>query len=139
MSGFEFGSRLTDSLAWPVFALLIVLVLRRPLAELLARRPLSRMKAGPFEVEWERVIAETETEVQALPGEPPRTTASTPSVREELAAAAKQAPAVAVLEAHAQVENALREVVNGPDPTGRRGWARLVWLGWRFATSGCYF
>src|SRR5215468_8081633 len=50
MSGFEFGSRLTDSLAWPVFALLIVLVLRRPLAELLARRPLSRMKAGPFEV-----------------------------------------------------------------------------------------
>jgi hypothetical protein len=120
VSGFELIARLADAFAWPVLALIMVLVLRHPLAQLLAHRPPFRVKAGPFEVEWERVLAETETEVQALPAESPAAAEPAPSLRDELAAEAQNAPAVAVLEAYSQVERELREIVSDVDPYPQR-------------------
>jgi hypothetical protein len=103
MSALELTVRLVEALGWPITALVIVLILRHPLRQMLTSRPPSKVKAGPFEVEWDRVLAETEKEVEAsgtlspqgnIPG----------TVREELSAEATVAPAVAVREAHATVE-----------------------------------
>jgi hypothetical protein len=110
MTGFQLVASLVQSLAWPVFGLLIATVLRRPIARMLLGRPPLKMKAGPFEVEWDRVLAETETEVQAAPA-PATAQLSGTRPSEELAAEASAAPAVAVLEAHAIVERALRKLV----------------------------
>lgn len=107
---FEFISQMTGSLAWPVFSLLIVLLLRKPIAKMLVLRPPSKVKAGPFEVEWDKVLSEAETEVE------PVTVAELPgSVRAELAAEAIATPAVAVLEAHATVERTLHEMLSTAD------------------------
>jgi hypothetical protein len=66
---------------------------------MLLSRPPSKVKAGPFKVEWDRMVSETETELT------PATSSEVPqSVRAELASEASKAPAVAVLEAHATVE-----------------------------------
>jgi hypothetical protein len=64
MSGLELVARLNDALAWPLAALIAVIVLRRSIAELIARRPPRRVKTGTFEVEWDRLVAETEKEVE---------------------------------------------------------------------------
>ena len=73
---------------------------------MLLSRPPSKVKAGPFEVEWDRMVPETETELT------PATSSEVPqSVRTELASEASKAPAVAVLEAHATVERTLREIL----------------------------
>lgn len=128
MSGFELAAQLTQALAWPVFALVIGFVFRRPIRELLRHRPPSKVKAGPFEVEWARVLSEAETEVPA-PGSKPLSG----GVRDELSAEAATAPAVAVLEAHATIERTLRELLvwaDVPDQETRRsstvGLARLA-------------
>lgn len=110
MSEFEFIVRMTEALGWPVFALIIVLILRRPIRQMLTQRPPTRMKAGPFEVEWDRVLSEAETEI-----EPADRGAAPGVVRNELAAEAATAPPVAVLEAHATVERALRELLAAAD------------------------
>jgi hypothetical protein len=119
MTWFQLAASLVQSLAWPVFALLIAVVLRRPIARLLAGRPPSKVKAGPFEVEWARGVAETETEVGAAPsqGAP-----QLPHLRlsDELRAEVTNAPAVAVMEAHATVERALLDVVEGLPGADRR-------------------
>jgi len=46
MSEFELIVQLTQALAWPIIALIIVLVLRRPIRQVLTQRPMSRLKAG---------------------------------------------------------------------------------------------
>lgn len=101
MSGLELAVRLAEALGWPITALVIVFILRHPLQQMLANRPPSEVKAGPFEVEWDRVLAETEKEVEASGTRSPQ--GSIGQVREELSAEAAVVPAVAVLEAHATV------------------------------------
>jgi hypothetical protein len=119
MTGFQLAASLVQSLAWPIFGLLIAFVLRQPLSRMLANRPPLKVKAGPFEVEWDRVLAQTETEVEAAP---PQESPQKPQLRlrDELRSEASTAPAVAVLEAHATVERALREVVEGLPGAERR-------------------
>ena len=85
------------------------------LSQALSYRPLSRVKAGPFEVEWDRTAAETEKEVEAI-GISAHDAGTVPgALREELAGEAASAPAVAVLEAHATIERALRDLLSGAD------------------------
>jgi len=122
VSGFELTAQLVAALAWPVSALVIAWVLRHPIGRILSDRPPKKVRAGPFEVEWDRVIAETEKEVEAGASGPP-VRPKTPPVREELAAEAKAAPAVAVLEAYTMVERELRRIVGDlePERTSRMG------------------
>ena len=131
MSGLELTVRLAEALGWPITALMIVLILRHPLRQMLANRPPSKVKAGPFEVEWDRVLAETEKEVEASAA-PSRAGSIPGTVREELSAEATIAPAVAVLEAHATVERTLREMLAAAEvpaeQTSRAGAVRLARL-----------
>lgn len=104
---------MTGSLAWPLAIVIGVLVLRRPIANLLAQAPLKRLKAGPFEVEIDRGVAEAETTLEAGRVIPPPL--SEGSIREELSVEVVRAPAVAVLQAHHAVERELRDVVANLD------------------------
>lgn len=65
MSVLEFIASLVRSVAWPAILLVVVIILRRPIAAALAGG-LSRLKIGPFEAEW-RVVAEA-TRKQAARG-----------------------------------------------------------------------
>jgi len=108
MSGFEFAAALVGSLAWPVVVLIVAVLFRRHLSVLLAR-PLSSSKAGPLEAVWDRQVAEVEAE---LPRSPSCATsgggaADTDRLREIACAA----PAAAVLEAFALIEEQLRQIL----------------------------
>jgi hypothetical protein len=129
MSGFQLIASLTQSLAWPLAVVVAAFVLRKPLARIVANRPPQRVKAGPFEVEWERLIAETEKEIEGA-AEAPRSDPSLPSLVEELRPATEAAPEVAVLEAYRTVEQELCRLI-GDDvalnrPLERSGAVRLA-------------
>jgi len=55
MNWLEFISSLVGSLAWPVLAFLIVIILRQPLAKMLTQRPVKVVEAGPTGVRIEYV------------------------------------------------------------------------------------
>ena len=56
MDWLQFISSLVGSLAWPIAVLTIAIVFRKTLRTALAR-PLKRVKAGPFEAEWDDKVA----------------------------------------------------------------------------------
>jgi hypothetical protein len=111
---------LVSSLAWPVAVVAIAVVFRRQVVQLLTAGPLKRLKAGPVEFEWDRLIAEAEAKVELAPREEQsaadnqrlewRTTSDAESVTltEEFGSLAKAAPSGAVLEAFGRVEQDLR-------------------------------
>ncbi len=100
--------RALASLAWPVFALVVVLLFRSQITDLLSSG-MRRFKAGPFEVEWDRQLSEAEAELDQ-PGVPAPPAAVGP-LSEELAGVARAAPAAGVMEAHARVERELRQLL----------------------------
>jgi len=55
MNWLEFISSLVGSLAWPVLAFLIAIILRQPLAKMLTQRPVKVVEAGPTSVRIEYV------------------------------------------------------------------------------------
>lgn len=61
----EFVASVVDSLAWPASAVVIVALLRRQLAALL-QSPLSRLRAGPVELERVREAEKVGENVAAL-------------------------------------------------------------------------
>lgn len=102
MSALEFIA----AVAWPVTVLVIAVMFRRPIAEALAAAT-GRMKAGPFEWEWERGVQTVEAdlglpssisegELDGVAGEPDDWT--------------EQASVGAIIEASGQVEQALRDL-----------------------------
>jgi hypothetical protein len=117
VSVLEFIAALASAVGWPLAAVVIVLVLRRPIARMLTERPPKRVRAGPFEAEWDQAYAQAETEVQALPPAPePELAADGGSLHDELGSEVRTAPAVAVLEAFARVEQELRKIVAPVNP-----------------------
>lgn len=131
MSGFELIAALTSALGWPLAVLVIVVLLRRPITAMLTDRPLRRVKAGPFEAEWDQALAQAETEVQGLPLATGPATADGGTLRDDLESEARTAPAVAVLEAFARVEQELRTIVADltPQHVSRMSAVALVRLG----------
>lgn len=123
--------RAVASLAWPIVAIVIVLIFRRQIASLLTQG-VRRVKAGPFSVVWDRQVSEVETELDQ-PGIP-RSDAGPRRgpVSEALAGVAQASPIAAVMEAHARVERELRELLKGADTpapllrTGAAGLARAA-------------
>jgi hypothetical protein len=130
MATAELVARFAEALAWPIMAAVAVILLRSPLATFLAQHPPSAVKAGPFELKWDRVAAETE---KAAKAEFPAS-ASVPQQRqvlEELTPAIKDAPLAAIQEAYRILERELREAV-GPvegEDTYKMGPVRLARLG----------
>lgn len=114
---------MVDSLAWPASAVVIVALLRRQLAALL-QSPLSRLRAGPVELEWVREAEKVGENVAAL-NVLPAATMEDPET-DRLAELADSAPVIAVLQGFALVERELRAIAElagslGPVvPPGRR-------------------
>ena len=141
----QFLASIVESLAWPLTVVAIVIVLRKPLASLLAG-PVKSLKVGPTGVEletWDQAAAEVRTEV----GTPPRPGESIPiriteagpplepepavSLREEFELLAESTPNAAVIEAFIRVESQLRAsvgrlVANAPINLGGRALARFA-------------
>jgi hypothetical protein len=121
MTGTEqFIASLVSSLAWPGAAFAIALLFRRQLADVISTS-LSRFKAGPFELEFERVRSTVEAELGTkatlrpkLEGEAsPGTTggdSTSPSLIDELSPVAQVSPTAAILDAHSRLEYEVREL-----------------------------
>jgi hypothetical protein len=110
MSFLQFVASLVSSLAWPVAVLVIVLIFRAQIRHL-ASRPLRRFRAGPVEMEFDRLLSEVEVAVErpavsALGGE-----GRSNPVIEELEPLVTASPVAAVMDAHAAVERELRDLV----------------------------
>lgn len=95
-----------------VTVLVIVLLFRKQINDMLSGH-LTRLKAGPFEANWERTVLEVESELgqAATPGE-----LAAPGVGlvADLASLAERSPATAVLEGYVRIEEALRHLVDNP-------------------------
>ncbi|MGW6279312.1 hypothetical protein [Kribbella sp. NPDC055071] len=134
MSVMEFVAALVQAMAWPVVVLVVALLFRSKIIELLTPA-IRKLKAGPFEVEWDRTISKAEVELEQ-PGLPPIAARVLPrdSLVDELGELARAMPTAAVMEAAARVEAELRNTVSGelaargipmPSPTSLASLARL--------------
>jgi hypothetical protein len=130
MSILQFIASLASSLSWPLAVLAIAILFRVKIAELLSGG-ITRLKAGPIEVEWDRTLSETRVELDQ-PGVLSLNTDGVPGpISEELANLARISPVTAVIEGYARVELALRESLADVDDdaklrVGGAGLARLA-------------
>lgn len=122
MSTLEFVASLVRSLAWPVALVTIVLVLRRPIVELLAA-PLKRLKVGPagLEAEWWSQAAKWVAEETGAPALPTGGASGSEFQREMLKVASDASPVAAVVASLGRVEQALRAMIAGHDGGDLRG------------------
>lgn len=107
MTGTEqFISSLVSSLAWPAVVASVALLFRGQISDLLASS-LKRLKAGPFEFEFDRVLTIVSDNIEALPDGPATEAPADFSVIDDLSEVARMSPRAAVLEAHSQLETRL--------------------------------
>ncbi|WP_298443163.1 hypothetical protein [Ferrimicrobium sp.] len=116
MTVLQFIASLVNSLAWPLAVILIALIFRAQIRSL-ASRPMRKLRAGPLEVEFDRIGAE----VEAVVGRPTLSICEAgkeqgASVIEELSGLAEASPVAAVMDAHAAIEQEIRNIVLGVDP-----------------------
>ncbi len=104
VSVLQFIASLVHSLAWPAAVIVAVLVLRHQLRALLAG-PVRRMRAGPFEMEWERTAKEVEAVLPHNRRESP--SAPTGDLMRELASLIEGAPREAIEKAYERLLEAL--------------------------------
>jgi len=123
MGWLDFIASLAGSLAWPAVVATAVVVLRRELRG--AVRALERLKYKNFEAEFSRKTAELEQKATALEGRTPADISfPTPRSADELLEdLLRTSPRVAVVEAFALVERAVREAAerHGLSLENRRG------------------
>lgn len=121
-----FVASLTHSLAWPAGAVVVVIVLRRPIGRAL-NRGVRRLKAGPVEVEFDQELAEVREELRKSPElaavEVP---ALAGRLSDDLARLAEISPRSAVMEAFIRVEARLSELVEGSNEPTRYRSARQM-------------
>ena len=110
MSTEQLIASLVDSLAWPAAALVIVLVFRRQIAQLLSAGRLRRLKAGPLDLEFDRVSSEIETKLDLAAPLPAEHTPGTAA--EALAPMLESSPASAVMRAFGLVEAEVRTLLD---------------------------
>jgi hypothetical protein len=102
----QFIASLVGSLAWPAAVVCIVLLFRARLAQLLSDN-LRRLKAGPVELEFERLISVTQAQIEdTISGDQ-----APPAANADLASIAHTAPTAAVIEAFARIEGKLRDLL----------------------------
>jgi hypothetical protein len=107
----QFIASLVHSLAWPAAVAALAFGFRGQLARLLDR-PLRRLRAGPVDMEWERVMARTEAKVEtATPVAAALEATAGSGIKAELAQFAREAPVAAILEAFSRVESRLRDML----------------------------
>ncbi len=102
MDALTFIVQMTQALAWPVAAIVLLLLLRRPLVRLLPL--IQKLRYGPLELDFGRQIAELA--VQAERELPAAGQADSEAEAARLMSLAQVSPRAAVLEAWLQVEQA---------------------------------
>lgn len=134
MGVLQFIASMVNSLAWPAAAIVMIIILRRPIAYILRRGQIKKLKAGPAGLELEYFDEKLEEANEALAEAPSEAASLTISVLPEIAmtrddfmAEMKQladvAPSAAILESFARLERVLRETVesaSGPEAEPRR-------------------
>jgi hypothetical protein len=120
----QFISSLVHALAWPAAVVVLAVVFRGQLVHLL--EALRRLRAGPVEAEFDRVLAKVEAEVSTET----RAAGGGAVLTTELAELARQSPATAILEAYTRVETRLRELLeaHGAKPVTAVGAVGLALL-----------
>ena len=98
----EFVVELIGALAFPAAVVIIALIYKRQLKALLGER-LKRLKAGPFEAEWEKA----EAAIPQLPKPPKPPKGGPPSDEEVLKKTAEVSPRAAILERYVSFEQRL--------------------------------
>jgi hypothetical protein len=143
MNSLEFIASLVNSLVWPAAILIIVLVLRSPIARVLGRTGLRRVKAGPggVEFEWDRALEEAQTELEEEKKE--LVPSAAPPEEElgfldEMRQLARISPEAAVLESYRRLEQEVRPPLEArvPPPSQRRRWGSLYGAAREAATAG---
>lgn len=121
--------RAIASLAWPLLAIILVVMFRGQITALLSGG-VRRFRAGPFEMEWDRQVSEVEAEVDTRPLVRPGPADAVEHVSDDLGAVADRAPHAAVMEAYAILEERLRAILAAadiqPEPDTRIGAVRLA-------------
>jgi len=122
MNWFEFISSLVGSLAWPVLAFLIAIILRQPLAKMLTQRPVKVVEAGPTSVRIEYVdekleeakseLVEARAEKRDTDGQKAELYGDADQAPDDFMVEMEQlaavAPSAAILESFARLEMVLR-------------------------------
>lgn len=118
MTPLQFVASLIGSLALPVAAVTLALIFRRQLERLLSGQ-LRRVRAGPVEVEFERVMSRVEGELAARSTSNPESIGKAPEsdLVTELAEIALIAPLAAVEEGYAAIEREVRRLGAAAAPT----------------------
>jgi hypothetical protein len=102
MDALTFVVQMTQALAWPVAAIVLVLLLRRPLVRLIPL--IQKLRYGPFELDFGRQIAELAMEAERELPATDQPDSGGEAAR--LTGLAQVSPRAAVLEAWLQVEQA---------------------------------
>jgi hypothetical protein len=112
VSGLQFIVDLFDALAWPAAIVVVVVFLRRPLADILTQvaHGLRRLRAGQSDAEFDRVASQAKAELTAtVSGGAPGPEAVPALLR--FAALADDNPSAAFSQALGAVEAAMRELL----------------------------
>ena len=102
MTWLEFIAEMTKALAWPASAIVLMIVMRKPLVELLPK--LAKLKWKDLELDFSKRVSDAE---ELLPAALPNPSAT---VEGPLIALAETSPRAAVLESWLRVERAVVEV-----------------------------
>lgn len=103
-----------SSIAWPLTALVIALIFRRPLSDAL-RSASGALSAGPFRLEWERRAEAIEADLGRAPSISRGEIGGAASRLDEVA---EVSPTGAIVEAFGQIEVSLRSVLEGDGADG---------------------
>jgi hypothetical protein len=133
VNGLAFIASLVHSLAWPAGVVVVVATLRKPIGAALSRGIIRRLRAGPFEVEFDQELAQVREELSRSPelaaasGVP----ALAIPLRDELARLVEISPEAAISAAYGRIEARLVEMLDsGGAPSfsavGGRALARLA-------------
>ena len=110
----QFISSIAESIAWPIAAVFLVLILRNQLARLMEK--VRHVKYKDLEVDFEKVkeqakaIAESEKKLKQIP--PAAESPILTSLEEQILDTAERAPAAAILLAWSGIETAMASAVS---------------------------
>jgi len=104
MDWLTFASNIISALAWPVAAIVLVILLRRQILSLLPF--VKRLKAGPIEAEFEREVKELKASVAEAVPAAALLPSPEPDTKDALLRLAETHPRAAILEAWLGVEGA---------------------------------
>lgn len=110
MDGFTLTSEIIKALAWPVSAIIIVLLLRKPLVELVPL--MKKLKYKELELEFSQEVLALKTEVKLTPDEPIKSEREILKTHSKAMEMLPLSTRSAIMEAWIEVETAAVEVAS---------------------------